>query len=86
MCFIYLYIDIFQQYLCDVKIKWAFFSALICNVPGMFLLITLCSLTGLALYANYVTCDPLKNNDVANPNQVRFSAHVSCMSLTHSSV
>ncbi|XP_048730498.1 sodium-coupled monocarboxylate transporter 1-like [Ostrea edulis] len=44
--------------------------ALICNVPGMFLLITLCSLTGLALYANYVTCDPLKNNDVANPNQL----------------
>lgn len=45
-------------------------SALICNVPGMFLLITLCSFTGLALYANYVTCDPLKNGDVANENQV----------------
>ncbi|XP_022310587.1 sodium-coupled monocarboxylate transporter 1-like [Crassostrea virginica] len=44
--------------------------ALICNVPGMFLLITLCSLTGLALYANYVTCDPLKNGDVANANQL----------------
>ncbi|XP_062621299.1 sodium-coupled monocarboxylate transporter 1-like [Saccostrea cucullata] len=44
--------------------------ALICNVPGMFLLITLCSLTGLAMYANYVTCDPLKNHDVANPNQL----------------
>lgn len=44
--------------------------ALICNVPGMFLLITLCSFTGLALYANYVTCDPLKNGDVANENQL----------------
>ena len=62
----------YNKYDIFVKFHHNAFSALICNVPGMFLLITLCSLTGLALYANYVTCDPLKNGDVANANQVLY--------------
>ncbi|KAJ8299392.1 hypothetical protein KUTeg_023452 [Tegillarca granosa] len=44
--------------------------ALLLNVPGMFILITLCSIAGLALYANYANCDPLLNNDIRNPNQL----------------
>lgn len=44
--------------------------ALLCNVPGMLILITLCSLVGVVLYANYATCDPLKNKDIANANQL----------------
>ncbi|XP_060084537.1 sodium-coupled monocarboxylate transporter 1-like [Ylistrum balloti] len=44
--------------------------ALLCNLPGMLILITLCSLVGVVLYANYATCDPLKNNDIENANQL----------------
>ncbi|XP_033752712.1 sodium-coupled monocarboxylate transporter 1-like [Pecten maximus] len=44
--------------------------ALLCNLPGMFVIITLCSLVGVVLYANYATCDPLKNNDIENVNQL----------------
>ncbi|XP_041373436.1 sodium-coupled monocarboxylate transporter 1-like [Gigantopelta aegis] len=46
--------------------KWA----LLCNVPGMFILITLCSVTGLTLYAYYTECDPLKDKKISNPNQL----------------
>ena len=48
----------------------AFPSALLMNAPGMFIIITLCSLTGLVLYARFADCDPLANKDVGNPNQV----------------
>ncbi|XP_050416932.1 sodium-coupled monocarboxylate transporter 1 [Patella vulgata] len=46
--------------------KWA----LLLNIPGMFIIITLCSVTGLALYSHYADCDPLKNKDISNPNQL----------------
>ncbi|KAH9488625.1 Sodium-coupled monocarboxylate transporter 1 [Bulinus truncatus] len=44
--------------------------ALLLNVPGMFIMITLCSLTGLVLYAHFANCDPLKQNKIGNPNQL----------------
>ncbi|KAL5006471.1 hypothetical protein ScPMuIL_015277 [Solemya velum] len=44
--------------------------ALLMNVPGMFILITLCSLTGLAMFANYSDCDPIKQKSVSNANQL----------------
>lgn len=40
------------------------------NVPFMFILITLCSFTGLVMFAFYADCDPLKTHEVENPNQV----------------
>ncbi|ESP00210.1 hypothetical protein LOTGIDRAFT_141180 [Lottia gigantea] len=46
--------------------KWA----LLLNIPGMFIIITLCSLTGLTLYAQYSQCDPLTIKDISNPNQL----------------
>jgi sodium-coupled monocarboxylate transporter 8/12 len=45
--------------------------ALLLNVPGMFILITLCSFTGLVMYAYYVNCDPIKTHEAGNPNQVQ---------------
>ncbi|XP_025100792.1 sodium-coupled monocarboxylate transporter 1-like isoform X2 [Pomacea canaliculata] len=44
--------------------------ALLLNAPGMFIIITLCSLTGLVLYAQYADCDPLRDGKVQNPNQL----------------
>lgn len=47
-------------------------TALLLNIPGIFLLISLCCFTGLVLYANFATCDPLSNpsSEVKNPNQL----------------
>ncbi|KAK7105594.1 sodium-coupled monocarboxylate transporter 1-like isoform X1 [Littorina saxatilis] len=44
--------------------------ALLLNAPGMLIIITLCSLTGLVLYARYADCDPLTNKEIENPNQL----------------
>ncbi|BFZ25471.1 hypothetical protein BsWGS_28510 [Bradybaena similaris] len=44
--------------------------AILMNIPGMFVMITLCSLTGLALFAHYSRCDPLKLQLIDNPNQL----------------
>ncbi|XP_076438364.1 sodium-coupled monocarboxylate transporter 1-like isoform X2 [Babylonia areolata] len=44
--------------------------ALLLNMPGMVIIITLCSLTGLLLYARYAHCDPLSHGSITNPNQL----------------
>ncbi|CAL1537176.1 unnamed protein product, partial [Lymnaea stagnalis] len=44
--------------------------ALLLNIPGMAIMITLCSLTGLTLFAYYADCDPLKRGEIDNPNQL----------------
>lgn len=47
--------------------------ALVLNVPGMFLLVSLCCFTGLVLYATYYNCDPLLKPEITgvkNPNQI----------------
>ncbi|KAK7497133.1 hypothetical protein BaRGS_00011663 [Batillaria attramentaria] len=44
--------------------------ALLLNAPGMFIIITLCSLMGLVLYARYAECDPLADKQINNPNQL----------------
>ncbi|KAI0214333.1 Sodium-coupled monocarboxylate transporter 1 [Lamellibrachia satsuma] len=43
--------------------------ALLLNVPGMFVIITLCSLSGLVMYAYYADCDPIDRGTVHDPNQ-----------------
>lgn len=48
-------------------------TALLLNIPGVILLISLCCFSGLVLYANFSTCDPLSdktNSGVTNPNQL----------------
>ncbi|XP_063399336.1 sodium-coupled monocarboxylate transporter 1-like [Mytilus trossulus] len=45
-------------------------TALLLNVPFMFILITLCSFTGLVMFAFYADCDPLKTHEAENPNQL----------------
>ena len=44
-------------------------AALILNVPGIFLILTLCCFCGLVIYANYSTCDPLTLGKISSPNQ-----------------
>jgi SSS family transporter len=48
--------------------------ALVLNSPGIFLIVSLCCLVGLGLYANFAHCDPLSHPDAArriwNPNQL----------------
>ena len=47
--------------------------ALLLNVPGIFLLVSLCCFTGLVLYATYAKCDPMSASDITgvkNPNQI----------------
>jgi sodium-coupled monocarboxylate transporter 8/12 len=50
-------------------------TALLLNIPGVILLISLCCFTGLVLYANFSDCDPLspevnQYTGVKNPNQL----------------
>ncbi|XP_059148788.1 sodium-coupled monocarboxylate transporter 1-like [Physella acuta] len=52
------------QSLKDAKI------ALLLNIPGMVIMITLCCLTGLTLFAYYANCDPIKQGLIDNPNQL----------------
>jgi SSS family transporter len=46
--------------------------ALLLNVPGVFLLMSLCCFTGLVIYATYSDCDPLTmpNTVINNSNQI----------------
>lgn len=46
--------------------------ALILNMPLMFLIVSLCCLVGLIIYATYFGCDPLTNpyDRIMNPNQL----------------
>lgn len=47
-------------------------TAILLNIPGVIILISMCCFTGLVLYANFSECDPLtdKTNNVKNPNQL----------------
>jgi SSS family transporter len=44
--------------------------ALVLNAPGGFLIISLCSLLGLIIYATYSKCDPLSAGQISNPNHL----------------
>ncbi len=49
------------------------FRTVILNVPLMILLYTLTCMSGLVVYAYYTAvakCDPLRNGDIDNSNQV----------------
>jgi solute carrier family 5 (sodium-coupled monocarboxylate transporter), member 8/12 len=45
-------------------------TAVLLNIPGMFTILTLCSVTGLVIYAYFKDCDPISNKMVSNPNQI----------------
>lgn len=45
-------------------------KALLLNVPGVFIMLSLCCFVGLVLYANFANCDPLKSKQITNPNQL----------------
>ncbi|ELT89215.1 hypothetical protein CAPTEDRAFT_91387 [Capitella teleta] len=45
-------------------------GALLLNIPGMFIIITLCCLTGLIMYAYYAECDPILQGVIDDPNQL----------------
>jgi len=40
------------------------------NVPGLILLVTLCSLAGMVVYAEYRRCDPLATDRIHANDQV----------------
>ncbi|CAD5116252.1 unnamed protein product [Dimorphilus gyrociliatus] len=44
--------------------------ALLFNAPGMAIIISLCCLTGLVMYARYENCDPLSSGKISNSNQL----------------
>ena len=56
--------------MCMCYVSLLLYSSLLLNAPGMFIIITLCSFTGLVMYAYYVDCDPLAAGIVDDPNQV----------------
>ena len=55
--------------------------SLLMSMPGTFIVLTLCSLEGLVMYAYYAECDPLKQGIIDNPNQV-LRVHYFCMTGT----
>jgi sodium-coupled monocarboxylate transporter 8/12 len=64
--------SVVQRFMAAKNLKTAK-QAFLFNIPGVFLYITLCSFTGLVLYANYSQCDPLSAphiTNVKNPNQL----------------
>ncbi|XP_059148824.1 sodium-coupled monocarboxylate transporter 1-like [Physella acuta] len=44
--------------------------ALLLNIPGMIIMITLCSMTGQVLFSYYANCDPIKLGQINNANQL----------------
>jgi Na+/proline symporter len=44
-------------------------TALLLNTPGCILMITLCCMCGMVVYAKYQGCDPLFSNKITNSNQ-----------------
>ena len=47
-------------------------SALWLNVPGLWIILLLCSLVGIVMYAFYSTCDPIQFGLVFASDQVWF--------------
>lgn len=49
------------------------YSAVLLNILGVFILVTITCLAGIVVFAYYAEkgCDPLTNGDVSNSNQVR---------------
>jgi Na+/proline symporter len=47
--------------------------ALLLNIPIVIIFMSLCSLIGLVVYANYHDCDPLEMGYIKTPNQ--YSSH-----------
>lgn len=48
-------------------------QAFLFNIPGIFIYVSLCSFTGLVIYANFANCDPLsipERSKVTNSNQL----------------
>lgn len=45
-------------------------KALLLNIPGVFIITSLCCLIGLILYGIYYDCDPLISGQIPNPNQL----------------
>jgi Na+/proline symporter len=44
--------------------------ALLLNIPGILMLLSICCVTGLVIFANFSQCDPLSNGQVKHPNQI----------------
>ena len=45
-------------------------SAIWLNIPGLILLVTMCSLSGMVVYAEYRYCDPLATDRIHANDQV----------------
>lgn len=60
-----------QRYASTKSLKHATIALLV-NVPGIFIMITLSSLLGVVIYGYYapMKCDPLKSGRVTDPNQL----------------
>ena len=50
----------------------AIHRTLLLNIPGLFIMVSLCCMAGMVLFAWYehIGCDPLKTGYVENSNQV----------------
>jgi solute carrier family 5 (sodium-coupled monocarboxylate transporter), member 8/12 len=44
--------------------------SLLLNLPGIFIIISLCTFTGLVVYSFFKDCDPFLNGDIKNPNEI----------------
>jgi len=58
-----------QRFL-SAKSKRTAQTALLLNVPGVFIYLSLCFYAGLVIFANLAQCDPLSNRQVNHPNQI----------------
>ena len=58
-----------QRFIAAKSIKTAQ-NALLLSIPLAFMIQTLCSLTGLVIYANFFYCDPLSLNDIKSANEI----------------
>ena len=60
-----------QRFKASKNMKVAQLSLLL-NIPGIFIIVSLCCTVGLVLYANFHKCDPLTSpaDKISNPNQL----------------
>lgn len=74
-----IYTYLLQSLLYSVSL---FYRAVWMNVPGLILIVTLCCLDGLVIFAVYSGCDLIQSGKITSNDQVKIPWHYISMPFT----
>ena len=74
-----IYTYLLQSLLYSVSL---FYRAVWLNVPGLILIVTLCCLDGLVIFAVYSGCDLIQSGKITSNDQVKIPWHYISMAFT----